>query len=104
MQSIFFEDLFGTDTDKKINKYEKIAIIAKRAKQIQAERTAQFFSELENLGILKGGSEEQIVDTEGWQETLAKSYEELPTPVEQAEKEFAEGKLSWYYIEKDVLK
>ena len=102
MQSEFYETLFGK-VEKETNKYERIAIIAKRAKQIQIERTARFFSELENLGILREGSEHQIIDTEGWQETLAKSYEELPTPIEQAEQEFDEEKLSWYYVEKDDL-
>ena len=103
MQSEFYETLFGADEGER-NKYEELVIITKRAKQIEAERTSRFFAELDNLGILEGRSENQIIDTDGWQETLAKSYEDQPTPLEQAEKEFAEGKLAWYYVDKEAIR
>ncbi|MGB0356706.1 MAG: hypothetical protein ACPGC9_00520 [Cytophagales bacterium] len=101
VKSEFFE--FGPEK-KEINEYKKLWILKLRADQIITERSVDFFSELENLGIVKGGEDkEQLINTEGWQETLAKSQEELETPLEQAEREFAEGKLSWHYVDKDAL-
>ncbi len=80
------------------NNYEKVVIIAKRARQIVEHRRDAFRRDLENMGILELNTG-QLINTEGWQEVLAKTYETQEAPVFVAQQELEEGNLVYTYIQ-----
>ena len=88
------------------NTYEAIVIMSKRARQINDERKIMFNRRLEELKALKQQQEEEQPKPDDEtpkappeQLEIAKEFEKMPKPAEQALQEFLEGKLSWKYKE-----
>lgn len=84
----------GLDT---LNPYEKVVILAKRARQIVEFRRAAFYTEIEEMGINRSDPE-QLINIDGWQEILAITFEEKAHPLEIAKKELAAGDITYSYI------
>ncbi len=80
------------DEKKEMNPYEMVNIIAKRSRQIRNQRRADFSSDMEKLGLLEV-NKDPLINTDGWQEALAQSYEEKEDPIVLAQRELAEDRL-----------
>ncbi len=82
------------------NHYERALVIAKRARQIIEHRLEAFRGELDNMGISEFNND-QIINTDGWQEILAKTYEDKKSPIACAAKELDKEKLVWSYTKEE---
>ena len=79
------------------NIYEKIVILSIRARQINMHRLEAFREELNSMGVLDVHID-HVINTEGWQEVLAKTYEDKDPPLMSAAKELEQGKLLYTYV------
>ena len=91
----FLKNILGGP--EKQNIYEKVMIITKRARQILKHRNEAFYEDLDTMGI-SNIHKEQLINTEGWQEILARTYEQKDAPVKAAQKEFEQNKITYNYI------
>lgn len=91
----FLKSILGEPQEQ--NVYEKVMIITKRARQILKHRNEAFYEDLEKMGI-SNVHKEQLINTDGWQEILARTYEQKDAPVKAAQREFEQNKISYSYI------
>ena len=82
------------------NIYEKIVIISKRARQILEHRQEAFSAELQKMGIAEP-SENQLINVNGWQAILAKTYEAKENPIFCAQKELEDKALAYTHVSDD---
>ena len=75
------------------NVYETVAIIAKRANQIQVEMKEEIKQKIAEFGGEDNSLDEKFENKE--QEEISKFYEHLPKPSLIATKEYLEGKIHW---------
>jgi DNA-directed RNA polymerase subunit K/omega len=98
------------------NTYEAIVIIAKRARQINDERKIMFNQRIEELKALKSQQEGEesprhLEDEEFSQPKtsteqlqIAKEFEQMPKPADQAIQEYLDGKLTWNYEKRKFIR
>ena len=80
------------------NVYEQVAVVGKRSMQILAERRKAFEQELEELGVVEEGQDEaKTASLNALREEVAKRYQDMLPPIEQARREFSVGKLHFGY-------
>lgn len=91
----FLKSILGRPKEQ--NVYEQVMVITKRARQILRLRHGAFYEDLDKMGI-SNIHKEQLINTDGWQEILACTYERKDAPVKAAQKEFAQNKISYNYI------
>ena len=96
MESNFLENILPIP--KAQNSYEKVVIVATRARQLVELRREEFYTELETMGVWEA-TKEHLINTNGWQEMLAKSYEEKPSPLKTAQQELRDSKLVITYVD-----
>jgi len=81
------------------NKYEKIVIISKRARQIAAQEKLELD---EKLKYFEGFEDEDEFTFNEEQEQISKSFEKLPHATQRAVNEMMDGKTTYRYPEKDI--
>ncbi len=84
-----------TEATEKQNVYENTMLIAKRTKQVLAQRRASFLTELEELEDVEVYTENSINAKK--QLRLSKKYEKMPKPMVVAIKDATEGNLMYSY-------
>lgn len=84
--------------DEDGNKYEKIVIISKRARQIAAQEKLELD---EKLKYFEGFEDEDEFTFNEEQEQISKSFEKLPHATQRAVNEMMEGKTTYRYPEKN---
>lgn len=88
----------GALVDKTQNIYEAIAIIGKRAKQLNIEIKRELGEKLEEFAISSDNIEEVHENKE--QIEISKFYERLPNPALIATEEFMDDNIHYRYIDK----
>lgn len=84
-------------SEKSRNIYESIAIIMKRAKQLNVDLKIELHGKLEEFAINTDAIEEIQENKE--QIEISKFYEKLPNPAVIATTEFLDGKLNHKYVD-----
>lgn len=85
--------------DKDGNKYEKIVIVSKRARQIAAQEKLELD---ERLKYFEGFEDEDEFTFNEEQEQISKLFEKLPHATQRAVNEMMEGKTTYRYPETDL--
>ena len=85
--------------EKKGNKYEKIVVMSKRARQIAAQEKLELD---EKLKYFEGFEDEDEFTFNEEQERISKAFEELPHATQRAVDEMLDGKVTYRYPEKEV--
>ena len=85
--------------EKKGNKYEKIVVMSKRARQIAAQEKLELD---EKLKCFEGFEDEDEFTFNEEQERISKAFEELPHATQRAVDEMLDGKVTYRYPEKEV--
>lgn len=80
------------------NKYEKIVVMSKRARQIAAQEKMELD---EKLKYFEGFEDEDEFTFNEEQERISKSFEQLPHATQRSVDEMLEGKVTYRYPEKD---
>lgn len=80
------------------NVYEALAIIAKRARQLNTELKYELHQKLEEFAVSSDTIEEINENKE--QIEISKFYEKLPNPALIATEEFIRGELAYRYVER----
>jgi len=81
------------------NKYEKIVIVSKRARQIAAQEKLELD---ERLKYFEGFEDEDEFTFNEEQEQISKLFEKLPHATQRAVNEMMEGKTTYRYPETDL--
>ncbi len=81
------------------NKYEKIVVMSKRARQIAAQERLELD---EKLQYFEGFEDEDEFTFNEEQENISKVYEKLPHATQRAVDEMLDGKTTYRYPEKDI--
>lgn len=81
------------------NKYEKIVIISKRARQIAAQEKLELD---EKLKYFEGFEDEDEFTFNEEQEQISKSFEKLPHATQRAVNEMMDGKTTYRYPDKEL--
>ena len=85
--------------ERKGNKYEKIVVMSKRARQIAAQEKLELD---EKLKYFEGFEDEDEFTFNEEQERISKAFEELPHATRRAVDEMLDGKVTYRYPEKEV--
>lgn len=85
----------GGDT----NKYEKIVVLSKRARQIAAQEKLELD---EKLKYFEGFEDEDEFTFNEEQERISKAFEELPHATQRAVDELLEDKITYRYPTKEL--
>ncbi len=80
------------------NVYEALAIIAKRARQLNTELKYELHQKLEEFAVVSDTIEEINENKE--QIEISKFYEKLPNPALIATEEFTRGELAYRQVER----
>jgi DNA-directed RNA polymerase subunit K/omega len=80
------------------NVYEALAIIAKRARQLNTELKYELHQKLEEFAVVSDTIEEINENKE--QIEISKFYEKLPNPALIATEEFTRGELAYRLVER----
>jgi hypothetical protein len=84
--------------DKKSNKYEKIVVMSKRARQIAAQEKMELDDKLK---YFEGFEDEDEFTFNEEQERISKSFEKLPHATQRSVHEMLEEKITYRYPDKD---
>ena len=85
-------------TDKSDNKYEKVVILSKRARQIAAEEKLEID---EKLKYFEGFEDEDEFTFNEEQQNISRMYEELPHATQRSVKEMEDEKVTFRYPERE---
>lgn len=85
--------------DEKGNKYEKIVVMSKRARQIAAQERLELD---EKLQYFEGFEDEDEFTFNEEQENISKAFEKLPHAAQRSVSEMLEEKTTYRYPEKDI--
>lgn len=86
-------------TDKSDNKYEKVVILSKRARQIAAEEKLEID---EKLKYFEGFEDEDEFTFNEEQQNISRMYEELPHATQRSVKEMEDEKVTFRYPEREI--
>ncbi|TVR32467.1 MAG: DNA-directed RNA polymerase subunit omega [Balneolaceae bacterium] len=84
--------------DKKSNKYEKIVVMSKRARQIAAQEKMELD---EKLKYFEGFEDEDEFTFNEEQERISKAFEKLPHATQRSVTEMIEEKITYRYPTKE---
>lgn len=84
--------------EKEGNKYEKIVIMSKRARQVAAQEKLELD---EKLKYFEGFEDEDEFTFNEEQERISKSFEQLPHATQRAVTEMMEEKITYRYPESE---
>lgn len=84
--------------DKKSNKYEKIVVLSKRARQIAAQEKMELD---EKLKYFEGFEDEDEFTFNEEQERISKAFEQLPHATQRSVQEMLDDKITYRYPKKD---
>lgn len=85
--------------DKSSNKYEKIVVMSKRARQIAAQEKLELD---EKLKYFEGFEDEDEFTFNEEQERISKVFEKLPHATQRSVNEMLDEKITYRYPEKDI--
>lgn len=85
--------------DKSSNKYEKIVVMSKRARQIAAQEKLELD---EKLKYFEGFEDEDEFTFNEEQERISKAFEQLPHATQRSVNEMLDEKITYRYPEKDI--
>ena len=85
--------------DKAGNKYEKIVVMSKRARQIAAQEKLELD---EKLKYFEGFEDEDEFTFNEEQERISKAFEQLPHATQRSVKEMMDDKITYRYPEKEI--
>ncbi len=85
--------------DDEGNKYEKIVIMSKRARQIAAQEKLELD---EKLKYFEGFEDEDEFTFNEEQERISKSFEQLPHATQRSVHEMIDEKTTYKYPEKEI--
>ena len=85
-------------TEKSNNKYEKVVILSKRARQIAAEEKMEID---EKLKYFEGFEDEDEFTFNEEQQNISRMYEELPHATQRAVHEMEEDQITFRYPERE---
>jgi len=85
--------------DKKSNKYEKIVVMSKRARQIAAQEKIELD---EKLKYFEGFEDEDEFTFNEEQERISKAFEKLPHATQRSVTEMIEEKITYRYPTKEL--
>lgn len=89
---------FDTLGDKEGNKYEKIVVLSKRARQIAAQEKMELD---EKLKYFEGFEDEDEFTFNEEQERISKAFEQLPHATQRSVDEMLDDKITHRYPKKD---
>lgn len=95
IKTLNLEDL---GNDQEGNKYEKIVVMSKRARQIAAQEKMELD---EKLKYFEGFEDEDEFTFNEEQERISKSFEQLPHATQRSVDEMLDNKVTYRYPEKD---
>ncbi len=81
------------------NKYEKIVVLSKRARQIAAQEKLELD---EKLKYFEGFEDEDEFTFNEEQERISKAFEELPHATQRSVNELLDGKITSRYPDKEL--
>jgi hypothetical protein len=81
------------------NKYEKIVVLSKRARQIAAQEKLELD---EKLKYFEGFEDEDEFTFNEEQERISKAFEQLPHATQRSVNELLEDKITYSYPEKEL--
>lgn len=84
------------------NIHESIVVASKRARQINEEVKIEFNQRIEMLTV-KPESETEENDVNPDQLKVSLEFEKRPKPTDVSLKELMADKISWHYVEKEVV-
>ena len=84
--------------DQDSNKYEKIVVLSKRARQIAAQEKMELD---EKLKYFEGFEDEDEFTFNEEQERISKAFEQLPHATQRAVQEMLDDKITYRYPKKD---
>lgn len=84
--------------DQKSNKYEKIVVLSKRARQIAAQEKMELD---EKLKYFEGFEDEDEFTFNEEQERISKAFEQLPHATQRSVQEMLDDKITYRYPKKD---
>ncbi len=84
--------------DEKGNKYEKIVVMSKRARQIAAQEKMELD---EKLKYFEGFEDEDEFTFNEEQERISKAFEELPHATQRSVNEMLDDKITYRYPQKE---
>jgi hypothetical protein len=84
--------------DEKGNKYEKIVVMSKRARQIAAQEKMELD---EKLKYFEGFEDEDEFTFNEEQERISKAFEQLPHATQRSVDEMLEDKITYRYPQKE---
>lgn len=85
--------------DEDGNKYEKIVIMSKRARQVAAQEKLELD---EKLKYFEGFEDEDEFTFNEEQERISKSFEKLPHATQRSVQEMVDEKTTYKYPEKEI--
>jgi len=85
--------------DKTGNKYEKIVVMSKRARQIAAQEKLELD---EKLKYFEGFEDEDEFTFNEEQERISKAFEQLPHATQRSVNEMLDEKITYRYPEKEI--
>ncbi len=86
-------------TEKSDNKYEKVVILSKRARQIAAEEKMEID---EKLKYFEGFEDEDEFTFNEEQQNISRMYEELPHATQRAVNEMEDDQVTFRYPEREI--
>ncbi|MDX1592095.1 MAG: DNA-directed RNA polymerase subunit omega [Balneolaceae bacterium] len=84
--------------DQESNKYEKIVVLSKRARQVAAQEKMELD---EKLKYFEGFEDEDEFTFNEEQERISKAFEQLPHATQRAVQEMLDDKITYRYPKKD---
>ncbi|PWN06551.1 DNA-directed RNA polymerase subunit omega [Rhodohalobacter mucosus] len=84
--------------DKESNKYEKIVVLSKRARQIAAQEKMELDDKLK---YFEGFEDEDEFTFNEEQERISKAFEQLPHATQRSVQEMLDDKITYRYPKKD---
>lgn len=84
--------------DEKGNKYEKIVVMSKRARQIAAQEKMELD---EKLKYFEGFEDEDEFTFNEEQERISKAFEQLPHATQRSVEEMLDEKITYRYPQKE---
>jgi DNA-directed RNA polymerase subunit K/omega len=84
--------------DQESNKYEKIVVLSKRARQVAAQEKMELD---EQLKYFEGFEDEDEFTFNEEQERISKAFEQLPHATQRAVQEMLDDKITYRYPKKD---
>lgn len=84
--------------DQESNKYEKIVVLSKRARQVAAQEKMELD---EKLKYFEGFEDEDEFTFNEEQERISKAFEKLPHATQRAVQEMLDDKITYRYPKKD---